>query len=150
MVCTRTLRISTFFSMLRSASMYVRWMLVALVGVLSTILVMRGEAASPDVAFPLYKLQDVLGRAVTTPQGEEVGHLENVILDAATRSLLYCVVTLGGVLGVGGTLRTLPWEVVQGAADRQSFQVQMEEEQFQQAPHFEKDSWPDSEDRHQS
>ena len=38
-----------------------------------------------------------------------------------------------------GTLRTLPWEVVQGAADRQSFQVHMEEEQFQQAPHFEKD-----------
>ena len=36
--------------------MYVRWMLVALVGVLSTTLVMRGEAASPDVAFPLYKL----------------------------------------------------------------------------------------------
>ena len=35
--------------------MYVRWMLVALVGVLSTTLVMRGEAASPDVAFPLYK-----------------------------------------------------------------------------------------------
>ena len=42
--------------------MYVRWMLVALVGVLSTTLVMWGEAASPDVAFPLYKLQDVLGR----------------------------------------------------------------------------------------
>jgi sporulation protein YlmC with PRC-barrel domain len=128
--------------------MYVRWMLVALVGVLSTTLVMRGEAASPDVAFPLYKLQDVLGRAVTTPQGKEVGHIENVILDAATGDLLYCVVTSGGVLGVGGTLRTLPWEVVQGAADRQSFQVQMAEEQFQQAPHFDKDSWPDMEDRH--
>ena len=41
--------------------MYVQWMLVALVGV-STTLVMWGEAASPDVAFPLYKLQDVLGR----------------------------------------------------------------------------------------
>ena len=75
--------------------MYVRWMLVALVGVLSTTLVMWGEAASPDVAFPLYKLQDVLGRAVTTPQGKEVGHIENVILDAATGDLLYCVVTSG-------------------------------------------------------
>src|SRR4029434_11052342 len=148
MVCTRTLRISTFFSMLRSASMYVRWMLVALVGVLSTTLVMRGETASPDVAFPLYKLQHVLGRAVTTPQGKEVGHIENVILEAATGDLLYCVVTSGGVLGVGSTLRTLPWEVVQGAADRQSFQVPMEEEQFRQAPHFDKDSWPDMEDRH--
>src|SRR4029434_1033460 len=107
MVCTRTLRISTFFSMLRSASMYVRWMLVALVGVLSTTLVMRGEAASLDVAFPLYKLQDVLGRAVTTPQGKEVGHIENVILDAATRDLLSCRVTSGGVLGGRVTLRTL-------------------------------------------
>jgi hypothetical protein len=57
-------------------------------------------------------------------------------------------VTSGGVLGVGGTLRVLPWEVVQGAADRKSFQVHMEEEQFQQAPHFDNDRWPDMEDRH--
>ena len=69
---------------------------------------MRGEAAAPDVVFPLYKMRDVLGQAAT-PQGKEVGHIENVVLDAATGDLLYCVVTSGGVLGVGGTLRALPW-----------------------------------------
>jgi sporulation protein YlmC with PRC-barrel domain len=49
---------------------------------------------------------------------------------------------------VGGTLRTLPWEVLQGAADRKAFQLQIEEEQFHNAPHFDKESWPDMEDRH--
>jgi sporulation protein YlmC with PRC-barrel domain len=130
--------------------MHVLWILVALVCVSSTALGMQAEAASPDVAFPLYKLHDVLGQAVTTPQEKEVGRIENVVLDAATGDLLYCVVTSGSVLGVGGTLRTLPWGVIQGSADRQSFQLQLEEEQFTNAPHFDKDSWPDMEDRHWS
>jgi sporulation protein YlmC with PRC-barrel domain len=128
--------------------MHVLWMLIGLVCLSSTAMVMRGEAAAPDVAFPLYKLREVLGQVVTTPQGKEVGHIENVVLDAATGDLLYWVVTSGGVLGVGGTLRTLPWEVVQGATDRKAFQLLIEEEQFTNAPHFEKDSWPDMMDRH--
>ena len=68
--------------------MYVLWMVVVLVGVSNTTLVMWGEAAAPDVVFPLSKRRDVLGQAVTTPQGKEVGHIENVVLDAATGELL--------------------------------------------------------------
>jgi sporulation protein YlmC with PRC-barrel domain len=128
--------------------MHVVWMLIVLVCVSSPALVMRGDAAAPDVAFPLYKMRDILGQAVTTSQGKEVAHIENVVLDAATGDLLYWVVTSGGVLGVGGTLRTLPWEVLQGAADRKSFQLLLEEEQFTHAPHFDNDSWPDMMDRH--
>src|ERR671929_1822306 len=110
------------------------WMLVALVCISSTALGMRADAASPDVTFPLYKLHDVLGQAVTTPQGKEVGHIENVMLDAATGDLLYWIVSSGSVLGVGGTLRALPWEGLQGAADKKSFQLQVAEERFTNAP----------------
>jgi sporulation protein YlmC with PRC-barrel domain len=124
------------------------WMLIVLACVSNTVLVMRGEAAASDVAFPLYKMREILGQAVTTAQGKEVGHIENVIFDAATGDLLYCVVSSGGVLGVGGTLRALPWDVLQGAADRRAFQLQIAEEQFQHAPHFDTDSWPDMMDRH--
>jgi sporulation protein YlmC with PRC-barrel domain len=127
--------------------MYGLWMLVVLVGVSHTSVVRRGEAAASEVAFPLYKLREVLGQVVTTPQGKEVGHIEHVVLDAGTGELLYCVVTSGG-LGVGGTLRALPWGVLQGAADRKAFQLQIAEEQFQNAPHFDKDRWPDMMDRH--
>jgi hypothetical protein len=42
--------------------------------------------------------------------------MENVVFDVATGEFLYCVVTSGGVLGVGGTLRTLPWGVLQGSS----------------------------------
>jgi hypothetical protein len=36
--------------------MYVLWMFIALVCVSSTAMVRQGEAAAPDVAFPLYKM----------------------------------------------------------------------------------------------
>ena len=54
-----------------------------------------GRSGRTRRGFPLYKMRDVLGQAVTTPQGKEVGHIENVVLDAATGDLLYCVVTSG-------------------------------------------------------
>jgi sporulation protein YlmC with PRC-barrel domain len=93
-------------------------------------------------------MRDILGQAVTTPEGKEVGHIENVVLDAATGDLLYGVVSSGRVLGVGGTFQTLPWAVLQGAADRKAFQLPIAEEQFHNAPHFDNDSWPDMLDRH--
>ena len=97
--------------------MYVLWMLVVLVCVSNTTLVRRGEAAAPDVIF-----RSIASRAaVTTPLGKAVGHTEHIVLDAATGDFLYCVVTSGGMLSVGGTLRALPWGVVQGAADRKAF-----------------------------
>jgi hypothetical protein len=82
----------------------------------AVLLAPLGSRKTREVVFPLYKRRDVLGQAVTTPQGKEVGHIENVVFDVATGELLYCVVTSGGVLGVGGTLRTLPWGVLQGSS----------------------------------
>jgi hypothetical protein len=76
--------------------MHVLWMFIALMCVSSTTMVRQGEAAAPDIAFPLYKMQDVLGQAVTTPQGKEVGRIENVVLNAATGDLLYW--TSGGMM----------------------------------------------------
>jgi len=128
--------------------MYVLWMLIALLCMSSTALVLRSEAASQDVGFPLYKMQEVLGQAVTTPQGKEVGDVANVVIDAATGDLLYMVVRSGGVLGVGSTLRILPWGVVQGTAERKAFQLQIEEERFTNAPRFDQDDWPNMLDRH--
>ena len=127
--------------------MRVMQLLVVLMG-LASMTVTRPAEAAQDVAFPLAKMQDVLGQSVTTSQGKEVGRIENVILDAATGDALYVVVTSGGVVGLGSTLRTLPWGVVQAAADRQAFQLQIEAETFTRAPHFDPDSWPDMEDRH--
>jgi uncharacterized protein YrrD len=93
---TRLLLLSTLFAVLRSAPMSMLWMLIVLACVSNTVLVMRGEAAASDVAFPLYKMREILGQGVTTAQGKEVGHIENVILDAATGDLLYGVVSSGG------------------------------------------------------
>jgi hypothetical protein len=128
--------------------MHVLWMLRALVCVSSTARGMRAEAAPPEVAFPLSTGRDVLGQAVTTSQGKEVGHVEDVVLDASTSDLLYGVVTSGGVLGVGGTLRALPWGVLQAAAEARAFQIHIEEEQCTQAPHVDRGSWPEMLDRH--
>jgi hypothetical protein len=74
--------------------MYVLWMLVVLVGASNTTLVMWGEAAAPDVVFPLYKRRDVLGQAVTTPQGKEAykgSFFENEVIDFPPYGILWGV-----------------------------------------------------------
>ncbi|MGE3539381.1 MAG: PRC-barrel domain-containing protein [Candidatus Tectimicrobiota bacterium] len=128
--------------------MHVRWILVALVWVCSPGLLMRGEAASPDVTFPLYKIQDVLTKEVTTAEGKETGQIENVVLDAATGDLLYIIVRSGTVLGLGGTAYVLPWDALQGSAESKPFTLQISAEEVARAPRFDKDDWPEMLDRH--
>jgi sporulation protein YlmC with PRC-barrel domain len=121
---------------------------LALVVVAITVIAIRSGTASQDLVLPLYKMRDVLGHKVATQEGKEVGHIDNVILDASSGDIAYAVVTSGGVLRLGNTLRMLPWSVLHLATGSAPFQLQISQEQFNNAPQFHQDEWPDMEDRH--
>ncbi|HEY7489688.1 MAG TPA: PRC-barrel domain-containing protein [Candidatus Tectomicrobia bacterium] len=105
-------------------------------------------SAAQDVSFPLYKMHTVLDQVVETPQGKNVGHIEEVVLEAATGHMAYVVLAFGGVLGLGDKLVALPWWALHVSAAARPFQLQLTEEQLKNAPGFTKDQWPDMEAKH--
>ena len=54
------------------------------------------------------RAKKVLGTKVTDTTGNKIGHIEDVILDKGTNSILFAVVSFGGFLGMGEKYHPLP------------------------------------------
>jgi sporulation protein YlmC with PRC-barrel domain len=105
-------------------------------------------AAAQDVQPPLYKMRSIIGHTVENQHGKDLGHIEEVVIDAATGDIAYAVLTFGAFLGMGGKLFALPWHVLQQSGKGSTFRLEMTEAQLEKAPGFDKDQWPDMEERH--
>jgi sporulation protein YlmC with PRC-barrel domain len=105
-------------------------------------------AAAQDIQPPLYKMRSVIGHTVENQHGKELGHIEEVVIDAGTGDIAYAVLAFGEFLGVGGKLFALPWYALQQPGKGNTFRLEMTEEQLKKAPGFDKDQWPDMEERH--
>lgn len=114
---------------------------------IGAVVVMPGAAAQ-DVSPPLYKMSTIIGRAVESQHGNEVGQISEVVMEATTGNVAYAVVASDGFVGLGEKLFAIPWRALQQPTAAQTFRLDMTEEQLKQAPGFDKDNWPDLEDRH--
>jgi hypothetical protein len=88
----------------------------------------------------------VQGTPVTNPQGENLGEIEDVVIDKLDGSVRYAVLSFGGFLGMGDKLFALPWEVLEYNEGQGAYVINVEKETLQNAPGFEEDDWPDMTD----
>ena len=116
------------------------------VALLTVALAVRPGAAAEEVQAPLYKMDTIIGRAVKDQQGNEVGRIEELLLEATTGEVAYAVLGSGGFLGLGEKLHAIPWYAIQQPAAK-TFQVELTAEQLKNAPSFDRDNWPEM-DRH--
>jgi len=106
------------------------------------------SSAAQDVPPPLAKMSNVIGQAVESKLGNQVGQITDVVIQAGTGDMAYAVLAAGGFLGLGEKLFAIPWRALQQSAGAKTFRLEMTEEQITQAPAFDRDRWPDLEDKH--
>lgn len=85
----------------------------------------------------------LMGDRVVNPQGEDLGKIEEFMLDLDTGRINYAVLSFGGFLGLGDKLFAIPWEALTINTDDHTFILNVEKEQLKNAPGFDKDNWPD-------
>lgn len=85
----------------------------------------------------------LMGNRVVNPQGEELGKIEEFMIDLHTGRINYAVLSFGGFLGFGDKLFAIPWEALTVNTDNHTFSLNVEKEQLKNAPGFDKDNWPD-------
>lgn len=113
-------------------------------GVLSTV----PYATAAIVPSLLVKLTSLTGREVQNPQGDDLGNIEDVVIDAASGHVAYAVLSFGGFLGLGEKQVIMPWRSLQTIAPGDTFTLDISEEQLKNAPNFDPNEWPDMEDLH--
>ena len=90
--------------------------------------------------------REVRGRRVRNRVGDDLGVIEEVMIDLPTGRVAYAVLSFGGFLGIGGKLFAIPWQALKwNAADRE-FILDVDKQILQSAPGFDKDNWPNMAD----
>lgn len=97
-----------------------------------------------DFAMPRrwQKSSDLTGKKITNPSGEDLGKLEEIVVDANSGRILYGVLSFGGVLGVGDKLFAIPWSSLSLTSDYKSFVLDIDKDRLKTASGFDKGQWP--------
>jgi sporulation protein YlmC with PRC-barrel domain len=80
---------------------------------------------------------------VKSPHGEDLGKIEEVMIDMEMGRVAYAVLSFGGFLGLGDKWVPVPWDAVALQPDEKVLILKIEKEKLQKAPNFERASLPD-------
>lgn len=83
------------------------------------------------------------GDKVINSREEDLGKVEDIMLDVANGRVAYAVLSFGGFLGMGDKLFAIPWTAMRLDEDRKCFVLDVDKETLKNAPGFDKDHWPD-------
>ena len=83
---------------------------------------------------------------VTNLSGEDIGRVEELMIDVITGRVAYAVLSFGAVMGFGGKLFAMPWSAVTVDEDKQRFLVDVSKAALEKMPGFDKEHWPDLSD----
>ena len=87
------------------------------------------------------------GDAVKNLKGESLGDLKDIMIDTDNGTIAYGVLSFGGVLGLGEKLFAVPWEAIKVDGENEELILNVDKEQLEDAPGFDKDNWPNFADK---
>ena len=79
--------------------------------------------------------------------GEDLGKIDEIMIDIPSGRVAYAVLSFGGFLGMGDKLFAIPWDALKVDEDQQCFILNVDRQTIEQAPGFDKDNWPDMGDQ---
>jgi sporulation protein YlmC with PRC-barrel domain len=101
----------------------------------------EGEGSTPTDA-RIQKASDIIGRAVQNDRGEELGQIQDLVIDPDRNRVSYVVMTFGGFMGLGEKLFAIPAGVLKMPGTGGYAVLSVEKEQLKNAAGFDKDKWP--------
>lgn len=82
------------------------------------------------------------GTHVVNSQGQDLGHIEDFMIDLNTGRILYTVLSFGGILGIGDKLFAVPFESFTVDQNNENFLLDVNKDRLENAPGFDKNNWP--------
>ena len=78
--------------------------------------------------------------------GQDIGRIEEPMIDVTTGRVAYAVLSFGGFMGIGNKLFALPWSALTVDEAKKRFVCNVTKETLDKMPGFDKDHWPDLND----
>ena len=84
----------------------------------------------------------ITGNSVRNGNGDDLGKVEDLMIDTATGEVSYAVISFGGFLGLGDKLFAVPLQAMTVDTENHEFVLNESKERLENAPGFDKDEWP--------
>src|SRR5574341_325749 len=84
----------------------------------------------------------LIGSRVRNWEGENLGKIEDIMIDLESGAIAYAVLSFGGSLGFGDKRFPVPWEVLAIDVDSGEFILDVDPEALQDAPGWDKSELP--------
>jgi sporulation protein YlmC with PRC-barrel domain len=85
----------------------------------------------------------VKGTDVYNPEGEHVGHIDDIVLGKTSGKAEYAIMSFGGFLGMGEKFHPLPWQSLTYDPALGGYVVAVSRDQLEGAPSYIADEEPD-------
>ena len=97
------------------------------------------EAAS-ITSGSLIAADKVKGTSVYNPAGDNLGTIDDIMIDKANGRAIYAVMSFGGFLGMGEKYHPLPWAVLKYDAHKGGYVVNLDKKMLESAPNYDRGS----------
>jgi hypothetical protein len=92
----------------------------------------------------------VRGAVVRNSAGQNIGHIEDIAIDAVTGDIAYAVLSLGGILGIGEHVHPIPWSLLEFDPDANGYLVSVSNDELGSAPSYSKSAFSNLRDNDES
>ena len=83
---------------------------------------------------------------VKNAAGDDLGKIEDLMIDLHSGRIAYAVLSFGGFLKMGNKLFAIPWEALKVDTINKVFILHVEKTRLENATGFDKDNWPNMAD----
>lgn len=94
------------------------------------------------------RTSDIIGLSVKNKNHEDVGKIDDLVIDMKTGEVRYAALSFGGVAGIGSKLFAIPWQSMTftygepNKANSRHFIFDVTKERLENAPGFDSANWP--------
>jgi len=86
------------------------------------------------------------GGKMVNYKGEDLGKIEEILIDLDRGRVAYAVLSFGGFLGMDDKLSTIAWQAFSVDTTKKQLVLNAAKELLEKAPGFDKNDWPDMAD----
>lgn len=95
----------------------------------------------------LFRSQTLVGRNVVNAHGEDLGRIEEFVIDPERGRIEYAVLSFGEPFGIGEKFFAVPWEALRLDCTNNDFVMNVEMETLEAGQGFDPEAWPHLPDR---
>jgi sporulation protein YlmC with PRC-barrel domain len=102
------------------------------------------EGPAPNIPVKRLTATSIIGDKVENAEGENLGRIDNLMVNLRTGQVEYVVLQFGSFLGMGGKLFAIPFEELKLDPSRELFILNRDRDYLKNLPGFDQAHWPDT------